>query len=600
MKKAAAKVDVSLLEWLTSLMPDTLAVTNSEFQKAQVALLRCFDRYITRTHGKYSKIKTLLYRDKPVDLKAHYVSADFQIGDELLGGDEILAALMKSKRNIITGTAGSGKSVLLRKIALDLIEDPQGVVPGLLELRLLNGSKKTSILTHLFATITNQEEGFTEQQLHHALKLGRIVLLLDGFDEIDYDSRDAYEVELLDIANKYPLTTIVVSSRPDECFQSWEEFYIYRAEPLSQGQAAELVSKIDYDDTVKEKFIAEINNGLYEKHSDFLSNPLLLTMMLLTYEQLAEIPEKIHIFYEQAFDTLYHRHDALKSLYKRKSYSNLPIDDFKKIFAAFCIITFSERKMTFSYEEMIHYIEQAIDIEEARAKPVNIFNDLLKSVCIIQKDGNIYTFSHRSFQEYFSAVFLSKTQSLKISKVLDEIARNLFSDNVIKILRELNGERLETEWVQPKLKSIIKACEPHYRNGDAVKFLFVFYDAVVTSRDSLGFRLSHRKTNGFIVGWFHELYKEEARIYWPANGDEVEREESYKRVYESLKHLIEPDGIDVIPILKIPRDSDAFIELQDDAKRLYLFLKAVQDKLSIKYSDRTKKLNKLLVKKIKM
>ena len=32
-----------------------------------------------------------------------------------------------------------------------------------------------------------------------------------------------------------------------------------------------------------------MGDGLFEKHKDFLSSPLLLTMMLLTYEQLAEI-----------------------------------------------------------------------------------------------------------------------------------------------------------------------------------------------------------------------------------------------------------------------------------------------------------------------
>ena len=68
--------------------------------------------------------------------------------------------------------------------------------------------------------------------------------------------------------------------------------------------------------TIKEifqqKFIDNVKKHLYDKHKSFLSNPLLTTMMLLTFDQFAEIPEKMFLFYEQAFDTLFLKHDATK------------------------------------------------------------------------------------------------------------------------------------------------------------------------------------------------------------------------------------------------------------------------------------------------
>ncbi|EPG9704121.1 NACHT domain-containing protein, partial [Acinetobacter baumannii] len=164
--------------------------------------------------------------------------------------------------------------------------------------------------------------------------------------------------------------------------------------------------KLDYDRQVKNSFLRELDKKLYESHSSFASNPLLLTMMLLTYEQIAEIPNKIHLFYEQAFLTLFNKHDSLKSMYKRKSFSQLPLDDFKRCLEAFCILSYSGRSYSFSENEINKYLDNSINISRVTTNSKFFLNDLLDSVCILQRDGLGFNFTHRSFQEYFSAQFL--------------------------------------------------------------------------------------------------------------------------------------------------------------------------------------------------
>ena len=68
------------------------------------------------------------------------------------------------------------------------------------------------------------------------------------------------------------------------------------------------------------------------KHESFASNPLLLNIMLLTYDNYADIPEKLHLFYSNAFETLYIKHDATKGGYKREFKTKLSSDDFKRVF----------------------------------------------------------------------------------------------------------------------------------------------------------------------------------------------------------------------------------------------------------------------------
>lgn len=87
-----------------------------------------------------------------------------------------------------------------------------------------------------------------------------------------------------------------------------------------------------------------LDERLYDNHTSFASNPLLLSIMLLTFDNYAEIPEKLHLFYANAFETLYSKHDATKAGYRRELRCSLSFDYFKKAFACFCFLTYYQGK----------------------------------------------------------------------------------------------------------------------------------------------------------------------------------------------------------------------------------------------------------------
>lgn len=135
-------------------------------------------------------------------------------------------------------------------------------------------------------------------------------------------------------------------------------------------------------------------------------------MMLLTFDQFADIPEKVYLFYEQAFDTLFAKHDATKEAYKRKTYTGLSIDIFKKTLAYFCLASYYDQKHQFTDSEVREYINKSIKMMNYDIKTEDFLKDLRESVCILQKDGLYWIFTHRSFQEYFSAYCLGNYPGL--------------------------------------------------------------------------------------------------------------------------------------------------------------------------------------------
>jgi hypothetical protein len=446
-----------LIKYVKSIVPKMIQTIfkfgSEQYKNALVETEIAFESYIIRNYKKYSQIKTILYRDKPVSLKKHYVQTSFKYDHQEIIGRNIFSHFDNTKKNIIIGTAGAGKSIFMKRFFIDLIENKTSYIPILIELRLLKEENTyTTIYKYMYKILNVINKNFTKKQLNYSLKNGKLAILLDGFDEIDENARISIEKEILDFSNKYNENIYIITSRPDSSFNSWEEFHILQTNKLKKAEAIELISKIDYDEILKENFIKDLDNNLYKKHIDFTSNPLLLTMMLLTYEQHAKIPEKIHIFYNEAFSTLFNKHDALKQQFKRKTYTNLPIDDFKKIFSTFCILSFISNDYAFNEIKLLTSIKESIKFTDIQVNEKDFLNDLINTVCVILKDGNEYTFSHRSFQEYFAALFISNNSHWEnIYSIINAVFYKISSSSVIHLLFDLNNNVFEKTFFIKKL-----------------------------------------------------------------------------------------------------------------------------------------------------
>ncbi len=177
---------------------------------------------------------------------------------------------------------------------------------------------------------------FNEEHLKFGMQSGKFIIYLDGIDEISLEDRTRYATKILDIAYRFPATPILLSTRPDDFYLPWEAFRVAKLLPMTRDQTLLMLSKLNFDPEVKEKFIANITPEFFLKHKEFLSVPLLATLMLLTYSEFSVVPSRMHVFYEQAFQTLFYKHDFIKGAYSRKIESGLDFEQFRLALAAFC------------------------------------------------------------------------------------------------------------------------------------------------------------------------------------------------------------------------------------------------------------------------
>ena len=280
---------------------------------------------------------------------------------------------------------------------------------------------------------------------------------MDGYDELYSENQKEFFKKLNDFCDKYPENHYILSSRPytESEFIEFQRFTVLKSTPFTKAQAISLITKIEYpDEELKNKFIRDLESGLYDRHESFASNPLLLNIMLSTYNDYAEIPQKLHLFYYQAFDTMLSKHDATKS-YRRKLLSNLSSDTFKECFAIFCFLTYQKAKTEFTFPE----IDDIFKKFPPRIKNVlnidNFIHDLENCLCVLYKEGNRYKFSHRSFQEYFVAYFLNiQTDSKMRDYSFHLIESGKFrtsADSVFPMLEDMSTQRFNNNILIPLL-----------------------------------------------------------------------------------------------------------------------------------------------------
>ena len=76
--------------------------------------------------------------------------------------------------------------------------------------------------------------------------------------------------------------------------------------------------------------------------------------------------------------------------------------------------------------------------------------DLLESICILQEDGLEIGFAHRSFQEYFAAVYLVNMPQDKLKELLPQLARR-GTDSVFTMMNDMNHDLFESSYVIPMI-----------------------------------------------------------------------------------------------------------------------------------------------------
>lgn len=390
--------------------------------------------------------------------------------DESANGTmRVESALGASERTLVRGEAGFGKSTLLRWLVVTAarngftreLEAWNGCVPILVKLRSYADGRlprPEQFLDEPTGPMTGPvPEGWT----HRQLSSGRVLLLIDGVDELSDKQRPKVRRWLRSLLEAYPRTRVVVTSRPaaagarwlhDEEFSSvslenmsppdvrvllerWHSALLDAAEnnrlpgtPAGSGGAALPWTPAEIDG-YRRKLLAQLDARAHLR--GLARSPLMCAMLCaLHLDRGSDLPRDRTSLYHAALEMLLYRRETERDIPAGQD-SELSYRDKSILLQdlAFWLITngWSEVRRDSAVERIARKLRS---MPNASCEPETALRHLITRSGVVREpvEGRV-DFVHRTFQEFLAAAEAADEQSTGL--LVDNAHRDQWRETVI-------------------------------------------------------------------------------------------------------------------------------------------------------------------------
>ena len=471
-----------------------------EFNKAK-KVLKKYSTYYKKSCSNLLTINSTLYEISNIDFYQIYVAPDLKEKNinntKTLSGSEAWPYNYIStfgRYTCITGGAGYGKSSFLKHLFLcEFVNNPTVVtnlVPIYIESRCYNSNNNIENL--LFESIS-QYCTIKYDEFIKDLESGGFLLLFDGLDEINTGEMCSFYIKLEQFCHKFPQNFYVTSYRPLETYGNINKFHEVEISGLSSNRAIKLVKKLievtNSNSIDANKFIFSLEDYAYhDSTSGIIKNPLLITLMFLSFSKAQKLPSDNYEFFSMSFDYLFDKFNKNYNSYKLK----LNKFNYKKLLAEFSFYVSNNQQYLLDEIEINDILSQTSfkDID------VDLFiYDMKNNLNLFHQIYGKYTMIHRSFFDYFTAYYfyLSKTNLSNykgfipwIEKMNSQIrvegdyfikGNFLWGSNIAMMLKEMDEELFTKNIVKPILQKYISLpiSQESYYNFLKCTFLCIDY-----------------------------------------------------------------------------------------------------------------------------
>jgi len=352
-----------------------------------------------------------------------------------------LKAVEKYRKLMILGQPGSGKTTFLQHIAIECNQSSfqAKCVPIFIRLREFTENAKDvgdfSLFNYISYEFSCCHIAEPEQTITKLLHDGRALILLDGLDEVPEQDREELLKQIRKFVRDYFSNQLIITCRIAEGQSRFKNFTNVEIADFTPEQIEKFAKK--WFVSLAQKSNRDEEEGFHkatklmekldenERILELAVTPLLLTFICLVFQHGDELLAKRSELYEKGMNILLNKWDRDRGIKRDEVYHNLSPYHKIKLLSHVASATF-EKSPYYLFEQRTvqGYIADYLGaLPDAAPDSEQLFHD---SEAVLQAIGaqhglltaqaqGIYSFSHRTFQEYFMAteiVLSSNPQAL--------------------------------------------------------------------------------------------------------------------------------------------------------------------------------------------
>jgi len=352
------------------------------------------------------------------------------IGEQLFGHKETFHSFFKiitenkSGKILLTGDAGSGKSVLVYKLVLEFINK------FLKENNINNINKENFELPICLKAIDIKRDGVSNieeiiETFYSSSRDNKVkTIIIDGIDEVNTNDRAEIKEKVEAYINlKNKKITLVFSSRTNfSIIDEFNSYTHYELIPYETKQAIEFIKNMAQKHNI---LLDNLEKKLFELEGQIPFYPLALRLLIEVVEKHKEVPASITELYNRYIGIVFGEYELsveLDKLFEPRIKRDFLTDLSYEVF-------YTNDQVKIKYENFVNFIDRFCKKHSFLNENKDEFIENIKRISLLKIENNEVYFSHKSFLDFFIANYFKENKDdLSDNSKFDELFE-MFTSN---------------------------------------------------------------------------------------------------------------------------------------------------------------------------